>query len=585
MEAMPDLLQSRASAVVALLSAGILQALPSLAQTPGAVERLYQDQQQRDQIENLRRQQAKPSKPLIQNAPKPTNGKPSGGDANEQGPPIKGVKLEGSSLFPASELLALQQKFVGQPATAASLRDLQSAVAHWYDHAKILSNAGIPRYGLDGIVTVPVVEAHLGAVRIERNTSPISSDWAIKTVLTSIGLNREFRLDKLESALLKLNDLGGVVAHSSLEPGQSPGTTDVLLSLKTGDQVQGQVGVNNYVVQYTGPYQAQGTVSFGGLMGLGETFVADGAYSGNIDWYGSRRLSGNGTVPVTPGGLNWIGSYSFSDYRLLKFYAPDNWVGSGSIGSIGLNQVLWRRPKANLALSWTGEVDHFVDSVLSTQYSNRTNWVTRVTLQGDKQDSHFGGIGLNSGLVSLSLGNLSKDADGENLLDQLTMGSAGGWGKLNLLYDRYQSFKKSRWTLELLTQGQLAFKNLDSVEKMSLGWPNGVRAYPPGEAVGDSGLSAQLTARYQVAKNVVLKGFVDGGYIWKWTNWFDLAQQPGSLGLWGPGVGVDWGTRGDLLLSVDLAFPLGANPGSINGLDSDGTNPDARLWVSLRKWL
>jgi hemolysin activation/secretion protein len=126
---------------------------------------------------------------------------------------------------------------------------------------------------------------------------------------------------------------------------------------------------------------------------------------------------------------------------------------------------------------------------------------------------------------------------------------------------------------------------LDSAEKMSLGWPNGVRAYPPGEAAGDSGLAGQFTARYQIAKNVVLKGFVDGGYIWRWTNyWYGMAS-PGSLGLWGPGLGVDWGSRGDLLLSVDLAFPMGQNSYGPYGYDVDGENPDARVWVSLRKWL
>ena len=51
--------------------------------------------------------------------------------------------------------------------------------------------------------------------------------------------------------------------------------------------------------------------------------------------------------------------------------------------------------------------------------------------------------------------------------------------KLNLLLNRYQMFRNSPWSLELLAQGQLAFANLDSVEKMSLGWPNGIRAYPP----------------------------------------------------------------------------------------------------------
>ena len=146
-------------------------------------------------------------------------------------------------------------------------------------------------------------------------------------------------------------------------------------------------------------------------------------------------------------------------------------------------------------------------------------------------------------------------------------------------------FKASKFSMEFLGQGQLAFNNLDSAQKMSLGWPLGVRAYPPGEAAGDSGVSAQLTGRYQVAANVSFRGYVDGGYIWRWTNTWIGMPNLNSLGLWGPGIGVDWGTRGDLLLSADLAFPLGNNPYGVNGLDIDGENPSARFWISLRKWL
>ncbi|MFM8259665.1 MAG: ShlB/FhaC/HecB family hemolysin secretion/activation protein [Vulcanococcus sp.] len=583
MEAMP-FLQCRRGFALTVSAATLLLPLPLLAQTPGSVERLYQDQQLREQLRNLR-QQPTQRKPLIEGAPKPQSPQPDGGTQPEQGPPIKGVQLEGSSLFPAEQLKALQKAFIGKPASQVNLAELQADVADWYDKAKLLAHTAPPVLAVDGIVTITVVEARLGDVRVQENKSPIRSGWAIATVLNSVGLNREFRLDKLESALLKLNDLGGVEVRSSLQPGQAPGTTDVVLTLKTRDQMLGSVALNNHVVQYTGPYQAQGNVSFQGYLGQGEIFNVDGSYSGNVDWYGSRLLAGNASIPLTPGGLNLIGSYTFSDYRLLKEFVPDNYTGYSSIGTLGLSQVLWRRPKTNVSANWIAEVDQFVDKILATPYSNRTNWLSRFSLQGDHQDRRFGGVGLNSGVLTFSVGSLSKNADGENALDEQLMGAAGAWGKVNLLYDRYQTFKDSRWTLEFFAQGQVGFSNLDGVEKMSLGWPNGVRAYPPGEAAGDSGLAGQFTARYQLAKNVVFKGFVDGGYIWKWTNWFALAQSPGSLGLWGPGLGIDWGTRGDVLLSVDVAFPLGNNPGNINGLDSDGTNPDARVWVSLRKWL
>ena len=47
--------------------------------------------------------------------------------------------------------------------------------------------------------------------------------------------------------------------------------------------------------------------------------------------------------------------------------------------------------------------------------------------------------------------------------------------------------------------GQVASKNLDNSEKMGLGGPAGVRAYPTGEAYGDQGYILNLEARAQPA--------------------------------------------------------------------------------------
>jgi hemolysin activation/secretion protein len=554
------------------------------AQPSGTVERLYQDQQLREQLDNRRDQQSQPSQPLIETGPsKPISPIEQPGDPDA--PLIKDIELEGAELFPLEDLRILEQSWIGQRATAQNLQALKSAVSEVYAKQQILAIAGEAKISPLGIVVVPVVVAKLGDVTVLSNQSPIRSGWAISTVLSSVGINRELRLDKLESALLKLNDLGGVVARANLEPGQRPGTTNVVLNLERRDQVTGEINLNNHVTEFTGPYQAQANLGLESLLGRGEIVSFDGAYSGNVDWYGSRRLSGNASVPLTPAGLNWVGSYSWSDYRLLQDLSADNYRGSFTAGTLGLSQVLWRRPKANLSARLIGEVDLFDDFVKGVQYSDRTNWIGRLSFNGDKQDNLFRGTGINNAILTLSIGNLSRNADGENALDKATAGTAGTWGKINLIASRYQMFKQSRWSLELFGQAQAAFNNLDSAEKISLGWPNGVRAYPPGEAAGDSGLTGQFTARYQIAKNLFLKGFVDGGYVWRWTNRFEGAQNPGSLGLWGPGIGVDWGTRGDLLLSVDLAFPIGENTYQASLLDSDGNNPDARVWVSVRKWL
>ncbi|WP_414027513.1 ShlB/FhaC/HecB family hemolysin secretion/activation protein [Cyanobium sp. ATX-6F1] len=141
-----------------------------------------------------------------------------------------------------------------------------------------------------------------------------------------------------------------------------------------------------------------------------------------------------------------------------------------------------------------------------------------------------------------------------------------------------------RWQGKLFVQAQKGFNNLDGAEKMSLGYPNGVRAYPPGEAPGDSGFSGQLELIYKATSQLSFVAFLDGGYIWRWNDPFPGALQPNSYGLAGTGIGADLGTPGEWLASLKLAFPIGNNPASLNDTDADGFNKSLRVWGSLRLW-
>ena len=87
-----------------------------------------------------------------------------------------------------------------------------------------------------------------------------------------------------------------------------------------------------------------------------------------------------------------------------------------------------------------------------------------------------------------------------------------------------------------------------------------MRAYPPGEAAGDSGASIQLTLRRKLSDQWMVRAFVDGAYVWRWTDGFADQQLPDSFGLWGPGLGLDYGTYGQAMVSVNVGFPIGRTP-------------------------
>jgi hemolysin activation/secretion protein len=70
----------------------------------------------------------------------------------------------------------------------------------------------------------------------------------------------------------------------------------------------------------------------------------------------------------------------------------------------------------------------------------------------------------------------------------------GGFSKINLDLTRVQALSSS-WSASARLLGQWAGQNLDSSEKMALGGPGAVRAYPSGEGNGDEAWVTQLELR------------------------------------------------------------------------------------------
>ena len=555
------------------------------AQPSGSVERRFQDQQLRDHLQELDRQQQRDGQERWLTPSEQPAVAPAGQPPTTSLQSVRQVQLRGGASLPEAEQRRLQQRFVGQRMTADLLEELRQAVVIAYDRRKILVVVASPQANANGDVVVPVLEARLGEVVVEANQSPVRSNWARDTVLASLQPGSVLRLDKLESALIKLNDLAGVRATGTLKPGAKPGSSDVVLTLEAAKRYTTTFNLNNELSQYTGVAQLEGLGTAASWLGLGELWSINAALGGNETGYGVRRLLGSVDLPITPDGLRVLGSVGWSDYRLLQELADDDLVGSTRSLNVGLRQPFWRRPDASLFGQLAYDQYRAQDFVLGTEYSNRVNHALRASVVVTSQDQLLGS-GLNSVVLIGSLGELDKSANAfEQAVDEAFAQTSGQWGKLQLIASRLQMFKDSPYSIEVFVQGQKAFNNLGSEEKFSLGWPNGVRAYPPGEAAGDSGASIQLTLRRKLGDRWMVRAFVDGAYVWRWTDGFVDQQLPESFGLWGPGLGLDYGTYGQAIVSVNVGFPIGDNPNLPTGFDADGLNPSVRVWLSGKVWL
>jgi hemolysin activation/secretion protein len=207
---------------------------------------------------------------------------------------------------------------------------------------------------------------------------------------------------------------------------------------------------------------------------------------------------------------------------------------------------------------------------------------------GDFRDRLLSG-GLNSYSATLTAGDVKLSPDTLQTRDQavgIGPHTAGSFTKLNVDARRLQRLTDS-FNVLLAYSGQLASKNLTAAEKMSLGGPNGVRAYPVGEAPGDSGHLVSAELRYIVPQFQVFGGditasvFLDHGQVetLKDPPPADPTQFSNKRSITGYGIGLSLGREGNFLLRASLAKPA---DGEIP--ISDTKKRDPRLWVQAIKW-
>lgn len=132
---------------------------------------------------------------------------------------------------------------------------------------------------------------------------------------------------------------------------------------------------------------------------------------------------------------------------------------------------------------------------------------------------------------------------------------------------------------------QWASKNLDSSEKFVLGGPQGVRAFPSGEASGDEGWLLNIEWRREIDRNLRLIAFVDRGEILlhrnPWPNWTTATPTlDNRYALAGAGASLVWTPLAGGQISASLASRLNKNPArDATGRDSDSRPARPLLWI------
>ena len=484
------------------------------------------------------------------------------------------------------DLANVVSEYLNRALTFAELQEAAAAVANAYRESGWIVRAYLPRQDVSGgIVTIQIVEAIFGGMRIEGEKPSRESFYHIEDIIEhqqKIGL--PLNADALDRALLLASDLPAVTVAGGLEEGSKPGETALALKFTDKPYVMGDGAIDNTGSRSTGKNRFAGNLYLNSPFRMGELFSANYIHTQSSD-----RLTSDGSdyirlaagIPVGLDGLRIGVNSSYMHYNLItpEYSALDANGTSAAVGLEASYPIIRSRLK-NLFLN--ANLDHkafnnySLDSVTSRYMSDSIT----LTLSGNLFDK-IGGGGANSISLAFTSGLLNLDGSPNRAADAATTRSAGNYNKVRFSLTRQQAITEELSAYASYS-GQLAAKNLDSSEKFYLGGSNGIRAYPTNEGGGSDAHMVNFELRQRMPEGFTLVGFFDYGRVLvNHDNHFTGAAVPNGYDLKGAGLSVIWQSDVGPTLKATWAHRIGTNPNpTAAGYDQDGTLLKDRVWMS-----
>lgn len=502
-------------------------------------------------------------------------------------------RITGATAYSDAVLQPLVASYAGRDLSLSEMEQAAAAISrHYRQNGYFVARAYVPAQDIQsGVLEIAVLEGKVGAIgaKIDSVSGKLSEDRAKYLVSGAIQPGDVIHDKSLERGLLLLNDLPGVEVRSTLTPGATTGTSDLGLEVKEGRLFSGSVDLDNFGNKYTGAYRLGGTLNANNLAGLGDLLNVRAMLSNDDMLYG--RISY--VLPVGNKGSKVGAAYSNMNYELGKDFASLNANGDANIYSLFASHPIIRSRNSNLYVTAGYDAKDLVNNANNTTTSDNESRAFNLGITGDMRDGTWGG-GVNNYGLTWTAGELDRNTVTDAALDAASARSAGNYNKVNYNLARLQRVSDT-FNLYASLQGQLTSRNLDSSEKMTMGGPGGVRAYPQGEAASDEGHLLNIEGRWDLPVrsdwgDLQLAAFLDTAFVRlhksEWAGWQGTnPNAKNSYAIAGAGLGLTLSKSGDYAVRASYAFKISDNPGrDANGKDSDNTDDDGRFWFQAVKW-
>jgi hemolysin activation/secretion protein len=469
---------------------------------------------------------------------------------------VKEFQFTGNSVIGSDTLAGVIAPSQGKELSLADMKAAADTITVYYNkHGYFLAMAIIPEQDFrSDVVKLHVFEGNLGKVIISGNKD-YSTDF-LQAYFNRMRREGVIRKNTMERALLLMNKLPNIKVSSVLNAGEEKGTTDIVVTVKEGDIIKANFTIDNFGSQYS-RVRAKTGLDFMNRLNRGDSFSLAGIQGLNSDKL--HHIIGNFKLPIGANGMT-LDVYGLAgNFGVGKEFAALNVQGRASAMGISIARTLFINQQKNTILEVGLDASDSKQDILTFNASTDNIRSLRVSINRNYEGSH--GRSLSSFTVQQGLGELLGGMQNESLKSSRSNAGADNcFTKFNLESGRAQSLSPKRSLITRFTS-QLSLNNLVVGEQMSIGGADSVRGYPQGEYLGDSGIQANIEARFGLNTKSMEKfqiaTFVDFGLV---SLKEPTLGQKKSSSITGAGFGFRFNPRKGSFIRADVGFPIGHKP-------------------------
>ena len=413
---------------------------------------------------------------------------------------LNGVNVETLAKIDHQDLQQILSRHYGQTVSAPLLQRVLDEITyycktHGYPTSKAFFKEQVMQ---DGVVNVTVLTPYLEEIRVN-NRSGVNVQTR-RNLLSEVMTMQDHAVntESMESALLRLADLGTFGVYGRYVQGQRDDGTELELNLRKKSHWPLKIFADNHGSKASGEYQMGGVASVPNVSGYADklTFYAQGSDEKQFDTGVSYGIPINSHPSVL--GM----SFGAGSYELAEEYAK-----LGAKGHSFFGELYWDEP-------WLRQREYGLKSKTGARLRYLEDRFDAFDLKFRRRESsaflEFAGFVkirdfLCEGSARVTVGN-SDSLDGYALYPE------GAFTLLNAQSTLSYSFGPNVKT-SLRSELQKASRPLDGALRFSAGGADKVSAFRSSEACADEGLFSSLELGLKLTRNLAVIPHLDGAYL------------------------------------------------------------------------